>query len=131
MKMCLRARWRAVFSLPAFAACALIGAAALPCAAAHAGATTTPPPYCTAAGSGQTPAYCINWSAVTNGGIQRAGSSCYRLNATIGQLAPAPGYSYQATAGSTNYGVFAGFWAAAETTGLDEIFFNGFEGCGS
>jgi hypothetical protein len=109
----------------------LFSVAVAPWTAASAQTTPTPPPYCTTAGSGQTPAYCINWSAVTNGGIQRASNSCYRLNGTIGQLAPEPGYVYQAAAGGgTNYGVFSGFYSAAQTTGLDEIFFDGFEGCG-
>ena len=119
------------FTTPAHLAALLFSLAVAPWTAASAQTTPTPPPYCTTAGSGQTPAYCINWSALTNGGIQRASSSCYRLNGTIGQLAPAPGYIYQAAAGGgTNYGVFSGFYAAAQTTGLDEIFFNGFEGCG-
>jgi hypothetical protein len=65
--------------------------------------------------------------------MRRAHSSCYLLSGTTGQLSPAPGYAYQAAigGGGTNYGVFSGFWAAAQTTGLDELFFNGFEGCGS
>jgi hypothetical protein len=109
----------------------LVAIASVSWTCATAQSTPTPPPYCTAAGSAQTPGYCITWSAVTSGVIQRAGSRCYRLNGTIGQLAPAPGYVYQAAAGGgSNYGVFSGFYAAAHTTGLDEIFFGEFEGCG-
>jgi len=114
-----------------------LGVSALACIAApgmvaHAQSTPTPPPYCTPAAQGQTPIYCLNWAVVTSGGIQRAHNGCYLLSITIGQLAPAPGYAYQANVGGggTNYGVFSGFWSAAQTAGLDEIFFNGFEGCG-
>jgi hypothetical protein len=49
-------------------------------------------------------------------------NSCFRLGGTAGQAAP--GYSSNQSAS-----VLAGFWAAAPTTGLDEIFFNGFERC--
>ncbi|MDR3387053.1 MAG: hypothetical protein P4L92_08385 [Rudaea sp.] len=100
------------------------------CTAAGAQSTPTPPAYCTTTQSGPA-SFCITWSAVTNGSIHRAHNSCYLLSGTVGQLAPAPGYAYQATiGGGTSYGVFSGFWAAAQTSGLDEIFFNGFEGCG-
>jgi len=49
-------------------------------------------------------------------------NTCYRLSGTLGQTAP--GYSSSATDS-----IVAGFWAAAPTTGLDEIFFNSFEDC--
>lgn len=49
-------------------------------------------------------------------------NSCYRLNGSIGQ--PAPGYSH-----GNSYSLYAGFWATAPTTHLDEIYFNGFEAC--
>jgi hypothetical protein len=126
-----RARLRARLGLPALVSCALAGLAAIPWTAASAQTTPTSPPYCTPATPGQTPSYCVNWSAVINGSIHRSHNSCYLLSGTIGQYAPAPGYSYQATSGGgTNFGVFSGFWSAAQTSGLDEIFFNGFEGCG-
>ena len=49
-------------------------------------------------------------------------NACFRLWGTVGQTAP--GYSSVST-----YAVYAGFWSAAPKTGLDEIFFNSFEGC--
>jgi len=49
-------------------------------------------------------------------------NSCYRLSGTAGQTAP--GYSSSATVS-----VVAGFWSAAPTTSLDELFFDGFEDC--
>lgn len=49
-------------------------------------------------------------------------NSCFRLSGTVGQAAP--GYS----SGTTD-SIVAGFWSAAPTKELDEIFFNGFEGC--
>lgn len=124
-----RAHWRARLGLPAFALSALASVVATPWTVAFAQSTSTPPPYCTSASPGQTPTYCITWSAVTNGGIHRARSSCYLLSASMGQLSPAPGFAYSQSGGS-GYAVFSGFWAAAQTAGLDEIFFNGFEGCG-
>ena len=91
--------------------------------------STAPPPSCTSAVPGAAPLYCINWSALTNGSIQRAHNGCYLLAASIGQVSPAPGFAYSQT-GSSGYAVFSGFWAAAQVTDVDEIFFNGFEGCG-
>ena len=124
-----RAPLRARLGIPVLVASAVLCVAVMPWTAAHAQTTPTPPPYCSAPAPGQ-PAYCINWSALDTGGINRSHSTCYRLSGTIGQLSPAPGYASQQTPGATNYGVFSGFWAGAPTTGLDEIFFNGFEGCG-
>ena len=49
-------------------------------------------------------------------------NSCFRLSGSVGQAAP--GYS----SGATN-SIVAGFQGASPTTGLDEIFFNGFEDC--
>lgn len=49
-------------------------------------------------------------------------NSCFRLSASVGQAAP--GYS-----SGTSNAIVAGFQAASPTTGLDEIFFNGFEDC--
>lgn len=127
----LSARARARLRLRTLAACGLASIVAIPWTTGYAQTAPAQSPYCTPASAGQTPTYCVNWSAVTSGGIRRAHNSCYLLSGTVGQLAPAPGYAYQATAGATNYGVFSGFWAAAQTSGLDEIFFNGFEDCGS
>lgn len=59
---------------------------------------------------------------VTSAGGKYLQNSCYRLSGTLGQAAP--GYS-----SASMYSLFAGFWPAAPTTGLDEIFFTGFEGC--
>lgn len=63
----------------------------------------------------------IDFHVISAGG-QTQTNSCFRLSATIGQVAP--GYSNNAT-----NAVFAGFWAAASPTEVDEIFFNGFEDC--
>jgi hypothetical protein len=71
--------------------------------------------------AGTVPAYSINFHTISSGGASLR-NSCFRLSGTVGQ--PAPGYS----SGTSDY-VIAGFWPAAPTTGLDEIFFNGFEGC--
>jgi hypothetical protein len=64
----------------------------------------------------------IDFHVVSSGGAALH-NSCFHLAGTVGQTAP--GYSSAATA----YSLIAGFWSAAPTTGLDEIFFNGFEGC--
>ena len=50
-----------------------------------------------------------------------------RIRTALGRTAgqPVPGYG---SGGS--YVVTSGFWAAAPTHGLDDIFFNGFEECG-
>lgn len=69
-----------------------------------------------------TPTYAINWHAI-DPGVARLHNSCFRLSATAGQAVP--GYG---SGGS--YVVTSGFWAAAPTHGLDDIFFNGFEECG-
>jgi hypothetical protein len=68
-------------------------------------------------------AFSLDWHAI-NPGIARARSNCFRLASTLGQ--PVAGY---ATGGS--FIVSAGFWAGAPTSGLDTIFFHGFEGCGA
>ncbi|MEO6690299.1 MAG: hypothetical protein ABIS07_10000 [Dokdonella sp.] len=59
---------------------------------------------------------------VIGAGGQSQRNSCFHLTGTVGQVAP--GYSNNAT-----NAVFAGFLAAASPTEVDEIFFNGFEGC--
>ena len=71
--------------------------------------------------AGTIAAYSIDFHTISSGGGSLR-NSCFHLLGTVGQAAP--GYS----SGSTDY-VIAGFWPAAPTTGLDEIFFNGFEGC--
>lgn len=65
----------------------------------------------------------IDFHRISSGG-SALHNSCYRLSGTVGQAAP--GYS---SANTGEYSVLAGFWSAAPTTGLDEIFFNGFGGC--
>jgi len=65
--------------------------------------------------------YNIDFYTISAGGVSLR-DSCFHLTGTAGQAAP--GYS----SGSTDY-IIAGFWAAAPTTGLDDIFFNGFEMC--
>lgn len=72
-----------------------------------------------------TPAYSIDFHTISSGGSSLR-NSCFHLSGTVGQAAP--GYSSE-TSGGITYSVYAGFWPAAPTTGLDEIFFNGFEGC--
>ena len=67
------------------------------------------------------PAYGVDWSYIS-AGTKPVRNSCYKLSGTAGQTAP--GYS-----SSSTYSVIAGFWAAAPTSGLDEIFFDGFERC--
>jgi hypothetical protein len=71
--------------------------------------------------AGTIPPYSINFHTISSGGSSLR-NSCFLLSGTVGQTAP--GYS----SGTTEY-VIAGFWPAAPTTGLDVIFFNGFERC--
>ena len=71
--------------------------------------------------AGTIPPYSINFHTISSGGSSLR-NGCFHLTGTVGQAAP--GYS----SGSTDF-VIAGFWPAAPTTGLDDIFFNGFEGC--
>src|SRR5690349_9926003 len=71
--------------------------------------------------AGATATFSINFHTISSGGSSLR-NSCFHLTGTVGQAAP--GYS----AGSSDY-VIAGFWPAAPTTGLDEIFFNGLEEC--
>lgn len=63
----------------------------------------------------------IGAHVISSGGA-KLHNSCYRVSGTIGQTAP--GFS-----DSAGYSVTAGFWVAAPTTHLDEIYFNGFEAC--
>ncbi|GAA0721665.1 hypothetical protein [Dokdonella soli] len=70
----------------------------------------------------QTNSYGIGVYAIVAGGIVRSSSSCFELSGAIGQ--PVPGHS---SGGAVAVG--SGFWSVAPVTRLDEIFFNGFEGC--
>ena len=98
-------RWRVRSAARVLAGLALASACALPWSNSHAQAL---PP-------------AVDFHVVSSGG-SASHNSCYRLSGAVGQVAP--GYS-----SSSMYSIFAGFWAAAPTTGLDEIFFNVFEGC--
>jgi hypothetical protein len=102
----LRIKLRVALALPVLAAIALTTAVAIRWSDTHAGTL---------------PAFSINFHTISSGGTALR-NSCFHLTGTVGQAAP--GYS----SGSSDY-VYAGFWAAAPTTGLDEIFFNGFEAC--
>ena len=57
----------------------------------------------------------IDFHVVSSGGAALQ-NNCFRLAGTVGQAAP--GYSSATPA----YSLIAGFWSAAPTTGLDEIF---------
>jgi hypothetical protein len=98
-----RARVRIRFSMPAIAAFVLGFSVSL------------------AADSPAQAASSIGFHYISAGGHALT-NSCYRMSGTAGQ--PVPGYS-----SATNISVVEGFWTAAPTTGLDEIFFNGFEDC--
>jgi hypothetical protein len=67
------------------------------------------------------PPFAVNFHAISYGG-KSLHNSCFHLSGTVGQAAP--GYSSNASDS-----IYAGFWSAAPTTGLDELFFNSFEGC--
>jgi hypothetical protein len=100
-----RFRARLRVSRAALAMATLACVAAIPWSDTHAGA----------------PPFGVNWHVVSSGG-HALSNSCFRLSGTAGQAAP--GYS----SGPTD-SIVAGFWPVAPTTGLDEIFFNGFEDC--
>jgi hypothetical protein len=102
----LRTRVRLALALPALAAATLAATVAMRSPDTRAGTL---------------PAYSVDFHMISSGGSSLH-NSCFHLTGTVGQAAP--GYS----SGSTDF-VYAGFWAAAPTTGLDDIFFNGFEGC--
>ena len=70
--------------------------------------------------AGGPPTYSIEFHTISAGGNTLRGS-CYRLSATIGQVAP--GYSSAAL-----YSLIAGYWQA-QPPATDEIFFNAFEVC--
>jgi hypothetical protein len=101
-----RTRLRVGIAVPALAVMALVSVIAVPWSDTRAG---TPPTS------------NIDFHVISSGG-NALHNSCFRLSGTVGQAAP--GFS----SGPTN-SLVAGFWSAAPTTGLDEIFFNGFEGC--
>jgi hypothetical protein len=67
------------------------------------------------------PPYSIDFHTISAGGNTLTGS-CYRLSATVAQVAP--GYS-----SGDIYALIAGYWQPAPTSATDEIFFNGFEVC--
>ena len=67
------------------------------------------------------PAYSVDFHVISSA-AHRVHNSCFVLNGTAGQAAP--GYSFGA-----GYSVLSGFWVAAPTTGQDQLFFDGFEGC--
>lgn len=98
-------RKRAGIGLPAIAVIALAGVCAVPWSDSRA----------------QVTAPAIGFHVVSAGG-KSLHNSCFRLAGTTGQAAP--GYS-----SNPADSLIAGFWAVAPTTGLDEIFFNGFEDC--
>jgi hypothetical protein len=67
--------------------------------------------------------YSIDFYAITSGGNTLHGK-CFFVKGSVGQVAP--GYSSHGI-----YALYAGyqFPVSTQSTG-DEIFFNGFEGCG-
>jgi hypothetical protein len=71
------------------------------------------------------PTYSIGYRIISAGGDSLR-NSCFGVSGTVGQVAP--GYSNESSGGTT-VSVYTGFWPAAPATGLDEIFFTGFEGC--
>ena len=104
-KQSLRARSRVRIATPVLAVIALAGVCVLPWVDSRAQATTP----------------AVGFHIISAGG-HSLHNSCFRLSGTTAQAAP--GYSSGLTES-----VVAGFWSAAPTTGLDEIFFNGFEDC--
>jgi hypothetical protein len=74
-----------------------------------------------AASRADAPTYSIDFHTISAGGNTLSGS-CYRLSATVAQVAP--GYSSGGI-----YSLIAGYWQAPPSLATDEIFFNGFEVC--
>lgn len=70
-------------------------------------------------------AYSIDFHTIVPGGSTLR-NSCFVLSGSVAQAAP--GYS-STTSGAPTYSVYAGFWSAAPTADVDEIFFTGFEVC--
>lgn len=106
-----RSRWSTRLASSVLAAMVSASIVAMASSASHAGATG--------------PAYSIDFHAIS-AGSSALRNSCFALSATVGQAAP--GYSSETSGGVTD-SVYAGFWSAAPVTGLDEIFFSGFQGC--
>ena len=104
-KLLSRARARVRIAMPALAVIALAAVCVLPWSDSRAQATLP----------------AIGFHVIGAGG-HALQNSCFHLSGTAGQVAP--GYSSGVTES-----VVAGFWSAAPTTGLDELFFNGFEDC--
>jgi hypothetical protein len=100
-----RAHSRVRIAMPVLAAIVLAGVCALPWSDSRAQATLP----------------SVHFHVISAGG-HALRNSCFLLSGTAGQAAP--GYSSGLTES-----IVAGFWAGAPTTGLDEIFFNGFEDC--
>jgi hypothetical protein len=107
-KQRFRALSRVRIALPVSIAIALAGVCALPWSDSRAQSTLSA-------------LSTIDFHAVS-AGSKALHNSCFRLSGTVGQAAP--GYM----SGTTD-SLISGFWSAAPTTGLDEIFFNGFEDC--
>jgi len=70
------------------------------------------------------PTYSIDFHSIGTGGSSLR-NNCFGLSGTVGQAAP----GYSSTSDGTAYSIYSVFWSAAPATGLDEIFFTGFEGC--
>jgi hypothetical protein len=104
----LRTHSRVRIGLPVLIAITVVGVCALPWSDSRAQATLATPP-------------AINFHIISAGG-KALHNSCFRLAGTLGQAAP--GYL-----SGISDSLIAGFWSAAPTTGLDEIYFNGFEDC--
>jgi hypothetical protein len=75
--------------------------------------------------AGIVPTYSIDFHTISAGGGNALRNSCFGLSGTVGQAAP----GYSSTSDGSTYSIYAGFWSAAPATGLDEIFFTGFEEC--
>ena len=102
------ARLRATLGASVLAASAVVSVAAVPWSDTRAQSATP----------------SIDFHLISSGASEMH-NSCFRLSGTIGQAAP----GFSGSISSPSYSVYAGFWVAAPLTGLDEIFFNGFEGC--
>lgn len=102
--MHLRSRARSRVTWPVLVACATLGLGAVPGIDSGAQASTS-----------------MGFHFIGSAG-HNLKNACYHLSGTAGQAAP--GYS-----SSSRYGLNEGFWEAAPTTALDEIFFNSFEDC--
>jgi len=102
--MHLRSRARSRVTWPILVVCAVLGLSAAP-----------------GSDSGAQAAVSMGFHFIGSAG-HNLKNACYHLSGSAGQAAP--GYS-----DSTRYAFTEGYWTAAPTTGLDEIFFNSFEDC--